>query len=69
MATNDPTTGMPVAHWRSVSVVAPLCVVAGSLATIAMLLEARGGVFLDGQGLEWLAVGPDGAIARASPGG
>ena len=35
----DPRTGMPVAHWQSVSVVAPLCVVAGSCATIAMLLE------------------------------
>ena len=34
-----PRTGMPVAHWQSISVVAPLCVVAGSCATIAMLLE------------------------------
>ena len=35
-------TGMPVTHWQSVSVAAPLCVVAGSCATIAMLLEADG---------------------------
>ena len=33
----DPRSGYPVSHWQSVSVLAPLCVVAGSLATIAML--------------------------------
>src|SRR5205814_4130475 len=45
----DPRSGMPVAHWRSVSVVAPLCVVAGSCATIAMLFEERAPAFLDVQ--------------------
>jgi len=38
----NPRTGMPVMHWQSVSVVSPLCVVAGSGATIAMLLEDKG---------------------------
>jgi len=56
----DPRTGMPVMHWQSVSVVAPLCVVAGSCATIAMLQEARGAAFLAAQGVRYIAVGPDG---------
>ena len=56
----NPRTGMPVAHWQSVSVVAPLCVVAGSCATIAMLQEGRGEAFLAAQGVRYVAVGPDG---------
>jgi len=62
----DPATGMPVAHWRSVSVVAPLTIVAGSLATIAMLLAARGEAFLAAQGATYLAIDADGAIRRPS---
>jgi thiamine biosynthesis lipoprotein len=61
----DPATGMPVAHWRSVSVVAPLCVVAGSLATIAMLLEARGEAFLAAHNAAWLAIDAGGALLRS----
>jgi len=56
----NPRTGMPVAHWQSVSVVAPLCIVAGSCATIAMLKEGRGEGFLAAQGVRYVAVGPDG---------
>jgi thiamine biosynthesis lipoprotein len=52
----NPKTGMPVAHWQSISVVSPLCVVAGSCATIAMLLEAGAADFLDAQGVQWLGV-------------
>jgi FAD:protein FMN transferase len=63
----DPATAMPVAHWRSISVVAPLCVVAGSSATIAMLLEARGTTFLDAQKVDYLAIGSDGAMVRPGP--
>jgi thiamine biosynthesis lipoprotein len=59
----NPRTGMPAAHWQSVSVVAPLCVVAGSCATIAMLLEAQGEAFLAAQGVHYIAVGPDGTRA------
>jgi len=55
-------TGLPVAHWQSVSVIAPLCVVAGSCATIAMLLEHKAEAFLRDQGLRYLAVAPDGAL-------
>jgi len=62
----DPATGWPVAHWQSVSVVAPLCVVAGSLATIAMLLEARALAFLAEQEAAYLAVDALGAVHRAS---
>ena len=62
----DPQTGMPVAHWRSVSVVAPLCVVAGSCATIAMLLEERALAFLDSQRVDYLAVDRDGNSYRRS---
>jgi thiamine biosynthesis lipoprotein len=62
----DPRTGMPVTHWRSVSVAAPLCVVAGSCATIAMLRGADAPSFLDAQGLVWLGVTADGTILPAA---
>jgi thiamine biosynthesis lipoprotein len=58
----DPRTGMSVAHWQSVSVVAPLAIVAGAGATIAMLLEAVGEAFLAAQGFPWIAVAPDGTL-------
>jgi len=59
----NPKTGMPVTHWQSVSVVSPLCVVAGSCATIAMLLEHRAAAFLEAQGVQWLGVAADGSVA------
>jgi FAD:protein FMN transferase len=62
----DPGSGMPVEHWRSVSVVAPLCVVAGSCATIAMLLEERALAFLDSQQVDYLAIDRDGNSYRPS---
>ena len=49
---------MPVTHWQSVSVVAPLCVVAGSCATIAMLREAGAPAFLERQGVRGSASRP-----------
>jgi len=61
----DPRTGMPVAHWQSVSVVAPLCIVAGSCSTMAMLMEAGGEAFLAQQGLSYIAVAPDGSLRRS----
>ena len=57
----DPRTGWPVTHWQSVSVVAPLAIVAGSASTIAMLLGAGAPEFLDAQGLRWLGIAADGA--------
>ncbi len=61
----DPRTGMPVAHWQSVSVVAPLAVVAGSLATIAMLSEARAPAFLAAQSAPYVAVDAAGTLHRS----
>jgi len=58
----NPRTGMPVARWQSISVVSPLCVVAGSCATIAMLLEADAPAFLESQGVQWLGVAADGTL-------
>ncbi len=60
----NPRSGMPVTHWQSVSVVAPLCIVAGSCSTIAMLMEASGEDFLAQQGLSYIAVTPEGSLRR-----
>jgi len=51
-----PKTGWPVRHLASVSVVADLCVVAGSAATIAMLKESAGPAWLESLGLPHLWV-------------
>jgi len=61
----DPRTGMPVDCWQSVSVVAPLCVVAGSCSTVAMLLQEAGEAFLQEQGLRYIAVARDGSVHSA----
>jgi thiamine biosynthesis lipoprotein len=54
----DPRTGWPVRHLASASVVAPLCVLAGSAATIAVLKEKGGPAWLAGLGLphHWVDV-------------
>ena len=52
----DPRTGQPVTYWRSVSVIAPLAVVAGGCATAAMLLQSDGGAFLTESGYAFLAI-------------
>ena len=64
----NPRTGAPVTCWQSISVVSPLCVVAGSCATIAMLLEADAPAFLDTQGVQWLGVAADGALRGPADG-
>ena len=61
----DPRTGWPVEYWRSVSVLAPLAVAAGSMTTIAMLMQGAGAAWLDAAGVAWLGVGPDGVLRRA----
>ncbi|MGH8713606.1 MAG: FAD:protein FMN transferase [Casimicrobiaceae bacterium] len=58
----DAKSGWPVAWWQSVSVIAPLCVVAGTCATIAMLFEAGAESFLAREGLAYLAVDSAGAL-------
>ena len=52
----DPRSGMPVSHWRSVSVLAPLAIAAGSCSTIAMLKQADGLDFLEQSGISYLAI-------------
>jgi thiamine biosynthesis lipoprotein len=52
----NPRTGMPVSHWRSVSVLAPLAVLGGSVSTIAMLKEEEGLPFLAASGVSYLAI-------------
>jgi thiamine biosynthesis lipoprotein len=58
----DPRSGMPVSAWQSVSVVAPLCVVAGSCSTIGMLLGRKAVAFLRRQKVEFVAIAADGSI-------
>ena len=62
----DPRSGWPVRHWQSVSVVAPLCIAAGALATIAMLIGEGAPAFLDAQGVGWLAVDGAGQLHRGA---
>lgn len=58
----SPTTGMPVEHWQSVSVIAPLAITAGAMATIAMLSQGDALTFLRSSGHAFLAVDRDGGI-------
>lgn len=52
----DPCTGWPVQGLASVSVVAPACLLAGAVCTMAMLYEVEEGLdFLEGCGFRWLA--------------
>jgi thiamine biosynthesis lipoprotein len=62
----DARSGRPVTHWQSVSVLAPLCVLAGSCATIAMLLQGEAEGFLAGEGVAYLAVDSTGVLHRAA---
>lgn len=59
-----PHTGYPVNHWRSISVIAPLSIAAGSYATIAMLKEAGATAFLEQAGLDFLAIDHMGKVMR-----
>jgi FAD:protein FMN transferase len=57
----DPRSGWPVGHWRSISVLAPVCVAAGACATIAMLQPQDDALaFLDAQGVRYLAIDAQG---------
>jgi FAD:protein FMN transferase len=61
----DPRTGWPVQHWQSVSITAPVCLAAGALSTIAMLLQERALPFLQAQQAAYLCVDAQGGIAQA----
>lgn len=58
----NPRTGWPVGGWRSVSVVAPACLAAGALTTIAMLKGDDALAFLAGQKVGYLAVDASGKV-------
>lgn len=60
----DPRSGMPVTHWRSVSVLAPLALTAGSCSTSAMLAAQQGLDFLEQTGMTYLAMDQHGDIFR-----
>jgi thiamine biosynthesis lipoprotein len=56
----DARTGWPVAYWQSVSVVAPFAILAGSYATIAMLLGADALAFLALHDVPYVAIAANG---------
>jgi thiamine biosynthesis lipoprotein len=60
----NPKTGQPVSWWQSVSVMAPYCLQAGKVSTIAMLLESRALGFLEEAKSQFLLVDPDGLVIQ-----
>ena len=64
-----PKTGQPVNYWRSVSVLAPSALVAGSCSTMAMLKQADALAFLEDADVTYLAVDQGGALHRRDDGG
>ncbi len=56
----DPRTGWPVRCWQSVSVVAPACLAAGAISTVAMLMGEAAPAFLAAQGVGYLLVDAQG---------
>jgi thiamine biosynthesis lipoprotein len=69
----DPRTGWPVDGAQSVSVAAPLCIVAGAHATIALLQGDAGRGYLEASGLPFLWIDrhgvPSGSLVRTMAGG
>ncbi len=58
----NPHTGWPVRHMAAVTVIAPLCVLAGSACTIGMLKEEAGPKWLASLGLDHLWVDVAGRV-------
>ena len=58
----DVRSGQPVTNWRSISVLAPLAVLAGNCCTIAMLKQDQALEFLEASGMNYLAVDRHGVI-------
>jgi thiamine biosynthesis lipoprotein len=58
----NPFTGWPVQHWQSISIVAPACLAAGALSTVAMLKGPQAPAFLSAQGVAWIAVDAQGEV-------
>ena len=59
----NPLTGWPIEGFSSVSVLAQQCVVAGSAASIAVLLGSEGKAWLDELGLPYLCVDSNGQVS------
>lgn len=62
-----PHTGYPVHYWRSVSVLAPVCIAAGSYSTIAMLKEKQAKTWLAESGLACLLIDAEGVKTSLNP--
>ena len=60
----NPKTGWPVSHWRSVSVLGPLCTLAGALSTIAMLKGKSALRFLNSEAVSYLLCDANGKLTR-----
>ena len=58
----NPFTGMPVQYWRTVSVTAPMTVMAGCASTVAMLMQAQGLAFLESSGFDYFAIDHQGHV-------
>ena len=58
----SPLTGYPVEFWRSVTVIAPLAITAGTYTTIAMLKESEGISWINESGLSFFCVDYKGNI-------
>lgn len=64
-----PSTGRPAYHWQSVSVVAPLALMAGGLSTAAMLMGDEARTWLGRQPVDFLAVDQQGALHSSNTAG
>lgn len=62
----NPHTGYPVTHWRTISVNAPMAVLAGCVSTMAMLKEENALSFLESTGFDYFAVDHQGGIHMQS---
>ncbi len=58
----DPRTGHPVTAWRSISIIAPLAVAAGSYATIAMLKQGDALTWLEESDVAYIAMDQAGCV-------
>lgn len=65
----SPRTGEPVSYWRSVTVITPMTLVAGSCSTIAMLSESDALRFLESTGFQYLAIDQQGKIIKQDKAG
>jgi thiamine biosynthesis lipoprotein len=63
----DARSGWPVDHWRSISVAASLCTVAGSCSTIGMLLGPAAAGFMAEQQVQWFGIDAHGVLHGTLP--